>query len=359
MTVAALFLTGLVTGLVAGGASCAAVQGGLLAGAVTRRADTITATATTARTSGESRASGVGGEPGATSEPRPLGPVLTFLTGKLVSHTMLGALLGAFGAVLQPSARVQAILLLVAGALMLVFALDLMGVRALSRWTPRPPVAWMRLVRRSSRSGWVLTPAVLGFLTVLLPCGVTLSVELIAVTSGSPLSGAAVMAGFVLGTGPLFAVLGYLLRQSTKILQGRLRVVTGIVVLAVAVWTAVSGLRLGGWISPAEGIAAPAATSSVQLDAARRQTITLQVDDTSYAPQRVTARAATPTTLILRTEGTNGCTRAFVIPDLGVQQILPETGSTSIDLGSRPAGTLQYSCAMGMYGGEIVFAATS
>src|SRR5260221_13940900 len=37
MSALTLFLTGVSTGLVAGGASCAAVQGGLLAGAVARR----------------------------------------------------------------------------------------------------------------------------------------------------------------------------------------------------------------------------------------------------------------------------------------------------------------------------------
>jgi sulfite exporter TauE/SafE len=137
-----------------------------------------------------------------------------FLAGKLLSHVALGAALGAFGAALQPPPRVRAILLLAAAALMVVFAAEMLGLRAVSRWAPRPPLRGVRLVRRSSRQAWAVTPAVLGVATVLVPCGVTLSMELLAITSGSVLGGAAVMAGFVAGTAPLFAALGYLLRQS-------------------------------------------------------------------------------------------------------------------------------------------------
>ncbi len=55
------------------------------------------------------------------------------------------------------------------------------------------------------------------------------------------------------------------------------------------------------------------------------------------------------------TDGTWGCTRAFVIPSAGFRQILPETGETPIDLGTPAAGTLRYTCSMGMYRGNITF----
>ncbi|MCX4632437.1 sulfite exporter TauE/SafE family protein [Streptomyces sp. NBC_01443] len=183
---------------------------------------------------------------------------------------------------MQPGPRTQAALLIGAGVLMVLFALDMFGVKAVRRFVPRPPASWGRRVRRSARSTTVTTPAVLGFRTVLIPCGVTLSVELIAVTSGSALTGAAVLAGFVLGTGPLFAVLGFFLRSAAKLWQGRL-------------------------------------------------------------------------TLVTATNNTGGCIRAFVIPDLGIQKILPTTGTATIDLGNRKPGRLDYTCGMGMYAGQITF----
>lgn len=164
-----LFLTGVTTGLFAGGASCAAVQGGLLAGAVGRRA--------TAWSAESWERSGL------------FAPVAAFLGAKLASHALLGAVLGLVGGAVQPGPQARAGLLVASAVLMVVFALDMLGVRAVRHLVPRLPVSWGRRVRRSAKSTAVTTPAVLGFLTVLIPCGVTLSVELIAITSGSAYAG--------------------------------------------------------------------------------------------------------------------------------------------------------------------------
>ncbi|MGH3308987.1 MAG: sulfite exporter TauE/SafE family protein, partial [Streptomyces sp.] len=164
-----LLITGVTTGLFAGGASCAAVQGGLLAGAVTRR-DATTPTAPERTTTTTTVAQQAAGH---------LAPVGAFLVGKLISHTILGSLLGIFGAALQPSPRAQAVLLFVAAALMVVFALDLLGVKAVGRLVPCPPAAFGRLVRRSTKTASMATPVLVGFATVLVPCGVTLSMALV------------------------------------------------------------------------------------------------------------------------------------------------------------------------------------
>ncbi|MGK9464937.1 urease accessory protein UreH domain-containing protein (plasmid) [Streptomyces sp. G6] len=367
----ALLTTGLSTGLLAGGASCAAVQGGLLAGAVTRRSLAAPSVATPAQGSLGSRSTG---KNAAQEEAKTLVPVGAFLAGKLVSHTLLGALLGVFGDALQPSPRARAVMLIAAAILMVLFALDLFGVKAVARLVPRPPASFGRLLRRSAKTDSVATPALIGLATVLVPCGVTLSVELIAVTSGSPLAGAAVMLGFVVGTAPLFAVLGYLFRRTSRALSGRLAVATGVVVLGVAVWTAASGLQAGGWAtfnfndqhaaaaapapsqSPGStaGRQKPVADGPVTIDASGKQTVVLTVTD-FYEPTQFTAKAGVPTTLILRGKDSGGCARAFTVPELGVQEIVKRDGDTKIDLGTRKPGTLRFSCAMGMQSGTINF----
>lgn len=358
-----LFVTSVGTGLLAGGASCAAVQGGLLAGAVGRRTPE-------ARRGETRRTPPARGGDARSKAAEPLAPVGAFLAGKLVSHTLLGVLLGVFGAALQPSPRTRAVLLIAAGVLMVLFALDLMGVKAVARLVPRPPAAFGQVVRRRAKTGSKLGPGLLGFATVLIPCGVTLSVELVAVTSGSAVAGAAVMAGFVLGTAPLFAALGYVFRRAGQAFSGRLGIVTGVVVLGVAAWTVVSGLQAGGWYStvgttPAAAAQAqpgergkeaeaPALQGPVALDAAGKQTIVLTVTD-FYEPTAFTARSGAPTTLVLRGKNSGGCARAFTIPELGVQEIAKRDGDIRIDLGTRKPGKLLFSCAMGMQGGAIDF----
>jgi sulfite exporter TauE/SafE len=368
MSATALFVTGLTTGAVAGGASCAAVQGGLLAGAVgRRRAHVAGRRSTQVPPVPDEAPTGAGARlPVALRDPPVSRDDLrdgesailalgAFLGAKLVSHTLLGALLGSIGSAAQPSPRTRAMLLIAAAAIMVVFALDLIGVRGVRRLVPRAPESWARRVRKSSRSSSASTPAILGFLTVLLPCGVTLSVSLLAITSESAVSGGAVMAGFVLGTAPLFAALGFVLRQSTRVLQGRLSVLTGVVVLAVAVWTANSALKLGGWADVGHAEVTPTAASAVRVLSNGTQVVTLQVGATSYTPAAVVARPGVPTQIVLKTRGINGCTSAFVIASRGIEKVLPETGTTTLDLGKPKPGTLKYTCGMGMYGGRIEF----
>ncbi|REF00068.1 sulfite exporter TauE/SafE family protein [Thermomonospora umbrina] len=320
---AALFAAGAGTGLLAGAASCASVQLGLLTGAVR-------------------------------GARRPVAPVVAFLGAKLAVHVVLGALLGVVGAAVAPGPRVRAVLLVAAGVVLAVFALDLLGVPAARRLLRRGdggeghcggpaegPVGWRR-------------PAVLGASTVLVPCGLTLSAELLAVGSRSAVGGAAVMAGFVLGTAPVFALLGLALGRGLDLLRGGPAAVAGVVLAAVAAWTLLSGLRLGGWL-PASGEARALSEDFVRTDTSGVQTVTVWAVDRGYRPSTVTARAGRPTVLVLRTRGTRGCTRAFVIPSRGLERMLPQTGDIRIDLGSPAPGRLRYTCATGHYPGSVVF----
>jgi uncharacterized protein len=333
----------LATGLFAGGASCAAVQGGLLAGVVARRRPE--------RRSGSSGADqDPGGKPEAAAPSPPLEdavPVATFLGGKLLSHAVLGAALGLAGDAVQVGPRVRAYMLITAGMIMVLLALDLLGVAAVRRFVPAPPAAWSRLVRRSGRWRSGLAPGLLGVATVLIPCGVTLSMMFLAVASGSPLAGAAIMATFVLGTIPLFAAIGYAARRSAAVLvAGLVAVNTGLVLNG-------SSFTLAGAVRGVTGSDRSPSVSAPEVAADGVQRIVIQAHDTGYSPSAVTARAGVPTELSIRTDNTRGCTRAIVMSSVGVEKMLPVTGDTRIDLGTLDPGTYRYSCSMGMYGGSI------
>ncbi|HEX2315058.1 MAG TPA: hypothetical protein VHJ17_15050, partial [Thermomonospora sp.] len=182
----------------------------------------------------------------------------------------------------------------------------------------------------------------------------TLSAELLAAGSRSAVGGAAVMTGFVLGTAPVFALLGVALGRGLGLLRGGLGVAAGAVLAVVAAWTLLSGLRLGGWL-PATGEARAVSDGVVRTDAAGVQTITVWAVGRGYRPSTVGARAGVPTVLVLRTRGNRGCTRAFTIPSRGLERMLPETGDTRVALGAPRPGRLRYTCAAGHYPGSVVF----
>jgi uncharacterized protein len=436
----------LVTGLFAGGISCAAVQGGLLTGLVARQRGTAPAgtvpaghgptraraprtrpaarpaperdtrtvlevltgrsagyrvrakaaadrtKAATARAEAATARSNIAGRRGgvtaatklkpadarhtpqvtrrarAAALPRPwhaqlgddLVPVGAFLAGKLLAYTLLGALLGALGSVVQLSPAVRVWTQLGAGALIVCFGLAQLGVRSFQKFTIAPPASWTRFVRGRARSQAAFAPALLGLATVLVPCAITLTMEVLALNSGSPLSGAAVMAVFVLGTSPLFAILGYAVRRAATVWSGRLALATGLVVLGLGMYTFNAGLTLAGSpfaavnLAQTLGFSTPPAVSDpavVHMTTDGHQEAIITVRPGSYSPANILLRSGVPTTLILRGDGATGCTSAMVIN--GSQYIVPPTGDTPVDLGVLKPGTLRYTCAMGMYSGQL------
>lgn len=405
--------TAFVTGLLAGGASCAAVQGGLLAGLAARRTTAeqqvqqsapaaaaaragakrsgsnslSPAAARAARVKTASAARSNGG--GTSTAPAPWRPptwreeagsarsgmprtasaradavtVVMFLAGKLAAYTVLGFGLGLLGQAVQLTPEVQAIMLIAAGLIMVIMALDLMGVQAVRRLVPTPPASWTRLVRREARSSSHFAPLGLGAATVLLPCGVTISMEVAAIATGSPLLGAAIMAAFVIGTIPLFFVIGFAAHRFTGAWGGRLAAITGVVVLIAGLFAINNGLNLSG--SPVT-LASVAGLSEKKVEGTAtaataatggKQQIVIEATAGAFTPNEITAKAGVPTDLVLRSVNVGGCTSYFTIPSLDVGQRLPVNGDTTIALGALPPGDIRFACGMGMVTGNITVTA--
>lgn len=74
-----------------------------------------------------------------------------------------------------------------------------------------------------------------------------------------------------------------------------------------------------------------------------------------YQPRNSTAKAGIKTILRITTKGTFDCSSAIIIPSLGIDKILPASGTIDIDLGVQPVGVLRGSCGMGMYPFSISF----
>lgn len=346
-----------VTGLTAGGLSCLAVQGGLLATSLAGQIEREQAKARLAL------------------------PIVAFLLSKLVVHTLFGALLGWFGSLFQLSVWARAGLLLLIGVFMIGNGLRMLNVHPIFRFfTFEPPARLTRFIRRRSRDQRLLTPVLLGALTLFIPCGVTQTMFAAAVASGSPLQGAALVFAFVLGASPVFFVVSYFATWLGAYLERFFVRLVAIGLLVVGGLSVESGLNLAGspisfarlslaleqpWQpvgvtpSPApsvgglvpDGPALPTPTLP-----SGQGIIALRVLNTGYEPAILEAPANQALTLHLVTDRIYSCTRAFVIPALNVEAMLPVSGEITIELPPQPSGRrLAYACSMGMYRGEIVF----
>lgn len=363
MDPAALFATGLAAGLVAGGTSCTAVQGGLLVGLL--------------RT-GPARAG--------PQHRRDMIAVGAFLGGRSLSHILAGALLGLIGSAVRLGPSTRAALLVAAGIATIALAVRLLRRRepvacathhaapadhTVASGQPSSACQYSSAHQASSvhqassagssaarhtlsarlmsvpgrtSTGAVWRRVALGAVTVLVPCGVTLSVEVLAVSSGSAAAGAAAMAGFVLGTAPAFATLGLLLRRLTST---RLTALAGVAALVTGVLAVSSGLRLGGWLPEFDS----PAVAHARVDADGTQRVTIWATAHGFRPGLTTVEANHPIEIVFRTEGNHGCTRTIAVQ--GRDIVLPATGQEIVRLAPLEPGSLRYACGMGMYSGFL------
>ncbi len=346
-----------ITGLTAGGLSCLAVQGGLLASSLARQIELdMQARSTVASARGKFR-------------PQIALPISLFLAAKLVAYTLLGGLLGAVGSVFQLSPLLRAGLMLAIGVFMVGNALRMLNVHPIFRYfVLEPPSAITRYIRRTSknrnRDAWV-APLLLGALTVLIPCGIAQAEMALALGTGDPLQGATILFAFTLGTTPVFFTVAYFATRLGAAVEKYFTRLVAVVVLVLGLVSVDSALNLAGSpvsLSKAVSGLMPAPTAPLPtpvlgaIAPASAGGYIVNVGDSGYTPKILHLAAAKPVSLTWVTQGTHSCALSVVIPNLNYQKILPSKGQVALDIPAQPKGTvIEYSCSMGMYFGQLVF----
>lgn len=152
--------------------------------------------------------------------------LIAYQCGRMLTYTLAGALLGAFGDRLLGSSRppwLASLSLLFIAALLLLNGYRALSGKALHFAMPTGLSQLSAHVWRSLRlARWPkeLSAAVAGALTVFLPCGHLYSFLIGAVATGAALRGAIYMFAFWLGSAPLLSVSG---RWLQRILQPKIR----------------------------------------------------------------------------------------------------------------------------------------
>lgn len=308
-------LLAFLTGLTTGGLSCFAVQGGLIAGVLAEQ-----------------------------SKDKQKKSLLMFLTAKFIAHFILGALLGLLGSAFIISPSTQGVMQIISGIVILLMALKLSGVHSIFRnLSITSPKSVFRLLRNQT------TPVILGLLTVLIPCGITQGMMLLSVSSSSFWYGGLILGAFILGTTPVFFILGI---ASEKILAIKPLKFFAVLTMFYLGFTAInSGQLLRGSVHTFQNYKAVILRSNPATEP--QTNITIDVKNSGYKASANTLKVGVPVKLILITNKTAGCSRAFTIPEYNISKILPTTGTETIEFTPTKLGRLTYTCSMGMYSGTF------
>ena len=322
-------------GIIASVSSCIAVVGGLV----------LTFTATVKRINPDA------------SKWQLMRAHLIFNGGRLLAYFLLGGLVAVLGSALAPSPRIMGLISMAAALVMILLALDLLGLGGSAKWIPRMPKRISHWIHdMAEREEWWI-PALLGALTFFLPCGFTQSMQLYALTTGSFMQGALTLFIFALGTLPALIGIGALASFTSS--RGKayrwFMIIAGSVVLLLGLYNVRNSLNLMGISGPSlfqqEDSSLPSETSILEDDI---QIVNMAVQGIDYVPAKITLQKDVPVQWVIDGSGATGCTSVIAIPSLGISKPLDMSGrTTTVEFTPTKEGVLPFTCGMGMAYGEF------
>ncbi|MFC1653373.1 sulfite exporter TauE/SafE family protein [Patescibacteria group bacterium] len=291
-------------------------------------------------------------------------PVGMFLLAKLISHTILGFLLGALGSVIELSLTARLIFQVFTALFMAGTAANLLNLHPIFRYLAfQPPKFVQKMVRNTGKSKALFAPATLGFLTIFIPCGVTQAMEVLVINSGNPIQGALTMFAFVLGTSPLFALIGV---ATAKLSEGWHQKFTKIAAYALVLMSLYS---INGVLQAAD---APISAQKVVLmynklkqyeggggyaptakEVNGKQIINIDVAQRGYNPNYFKVKQGIPVELTLNSNGVYTCASAFTFRAFNIYTNLKPTDEKTFEFTPNKKGQFTFACSMGMYTGVM------
>ncbi len=337
-----------ITGLTVGGLTCLVVQGGLLASVIaSREKDDLEVKK---------------------DNHHPIWEVTSFVIAKFIAYTLLGFFLGIFGQSIALSDSTRATIQIFAGIYMILVAFNLFNLHPIFRYViPQPPKFIYLLIRNKSKSEDLFAPALLGVFTIFIPCGTTLAMEALAISSANPLTGAMIMGVFTLATTPFFLGLGILTQKMGEVFKVRFLKLAAIVVTYLGLSSVNGGLII---LNSPVTLQSIAAASPVQIDFSGGEestqgnnlsgglidgvrSVDINIKSGGYSPSYIRVQKDEPVKLNLISQGAFSCALAFRIPALGIAKNLKPTGRDSVEFTPTRSGRITYACSMGMYTGTI------
>lgn len=172
---------------------------------------------------------------------------ILFHTGRILGFAFLGGVLGVVGDAMGINFTFTAILGLMASVVMLLLGLNLVGVFAKNKVAL--PSGIFNFFRKTEHK--TFTPLAIGFGTFFLPCGFTQAMQVVALSSGSFISGALIMFAFALGTFPMLALLSFGSASFAHSKHASLFFKSaGVIVIGLGLFALLAGLAGLGIINP-------------------------------------------------------------------------------------------------------------
>ena len=281
-----------------------------------------------------------------------LKPSLLYNSGRVISYTIIGGIVGALGSVISFSGAAKGIVAIVAGVFMVIMGLNMLNIFPwLRKLNPRMPKIFGNKIHYNKGN---YGPFYVGLLNGLMPCGPLQAMQIYALGTGSFAAGALSMFMFSIGTVPLMFGLGAVSSILSSKFTHKMMKVSAVLVIVLGVVMANRGLALAGLSFPYMPIGIDNSTrgSGIATIQDRVQIVTTKLQPGRYEP--ITVQKGIPVRWTIRAEkgDINGCNNEIVIPKFNISKKL-EVGDNVIEFTPKETGTFAYSCWMGMIRSKI------
>lgn len=282
-----------------------------------------------------------------------LRPSILYNTGRVISYTIIGGIVGAIGSAVSFSGGMKGIVQILAGVFMVIMGLNMMNIFPwLRKLQPRMPKILANKVYAQRKSN---SPFYIGLLNGLMPCGPLQAMQLYALSTGSPIKGAISMFLFSIGTVPLMFAFGALSSFLSKKFTAKMLSISAVLVVILGIFMFGNGINLSGITLPSISATASTNTSAESSIAAiqgNEQIVTSGLTTSSYDPIIVQKGIPVKWTIKAESGDISGCNNTIVIQKYNIQKKL-ETGDNVIEFTPTESGTVPFSCWMGMVRSKI------
>lgn len=277
-------------------------------------------------------------------------PSLMYNSGRVVSYTIIGGIVGALGSLFSLSTVLKGVMPVIAGAFMLFLGVRMLGIVPwLSRLKIRiPGIAGHKVSAAASRRG----PFVVGLLNGLMPCGPLQTMQVYALGTGSFLAGALSMFLFSLGTVPLLMGFGAISSFLSAKFSRKMLKASGVLVIVLGLVMFTRGLNLFGVSLPTLPANPASSLVAVAKVSGGYQEVRTTVESGEYHPFIVQAGIPVRWTISVKADDLNGCNNPVTIPQYGIRKTLVP-GDNLVEFTPATAGTITYTCWMGMISSSI------
>ncbi|OGM89426.1 hypothetical protein A3J77_01960 [Candidatus Wolfebacteria bacterium RBG_13_41_7] len=282
-------------------------------------------------------------------------PHLFFNLGRFLGFGILGGFLGIVGSVFQLSAFTTGLISVFIGFVMLVMGFQLIEIfPRVANWKITFPKKLSGIfgIGRHQKEYSHKGVFIAGALTFFLPCGFTHAMQLLAVESGSFVSGAMVMAVFALGTAPGLLGIGGLTSFMKKSFAGKFFKFAGLAVIFFSLFNISNGYKLLGLNFNFQNFSGNEQNQISEIKTENGFQIIEMAALNGYFPNQFTVKNGIPVKWIINVKNPYTCAASFMVPKLGIRRVL-NVGENIIEFIPEETGKINFSCSMGMYTGVI------